>query len=131
MGSVDNTVQSNVPVARLVAGNAVTVSADEPIERVYALMGERGERFVAVRQGRRITAVLDRESLRTRLAAPRRQLRVRDVVRPGMACLPPDAPVYAAATLMRVTGSAAVPVLDESHALIGLVTAEDVADALS
>lgn len=117
-------------MARLVAGVAVTVGTEEPIEWVYALMAERGVRFVAVRQGTHITAVLDREHLRARLAAAKGQLRVRDIVHPGMACLPADATAEAAARLMRATGSAAVPVLDESHQLIGLVTAQDVTDAL-
>lgn len=118
-----------MPVAELVAGAAPTVGADEPIESVYGRMVEHGARFVAVRQGDRITAVLDREHLRQRLATARRQLLVRDVLHPGMACLPASAPAAAAARLMRVTGSAAVPVLDESHRLIGLVTEQDLANA--
>jgi CBS domain-containing protein len=78
--------------------------------------------------------VLDREHLAKRLTAAglrHRQLFVRDVLHPGMACLPASAPLGAAARLMRVTGSSAVPVLDASHRLVGLITAKDVADALA
>jgi len=118
----------------LVTESKVIVGLDEPIEQVYALMVRLGQRFVAVSQGGRVTAVLDREHLARRLTAAglrHRQLFVRDVLRPGMACLPASAPLGAAARLMRVTGSSAVPVLDESHRLVGLITAKDVADALA
>jgi CBS domain-containing protein len=128
------TASTSVPVSQLVTGARVTVGVDEPIERVYALMVRDGQRFVAVCQGGRVTAVLDREHLARRLIAAglrHRQLFVRDVLHPGMACLPASAPLGAAAKLMRATGSSAVPVLDESHHLVGLVTAKDVADALS
>jgi CBS domain-containing protein len=93
-----------------------------------------GLRFVAVSQGGRVTAVLDREHLARRLISAglrHRQLFVRDVLHPGMACLPASAPIEAAARLMRTTGSSAVPVLDESHHLVGLITAKDVAEALA
>jgi len=124
----------SVPVAQLLTDARVTVGIDEPIEQVYALMVRLGQRFVAVNQGGRVTAVLDREQLAQRLIAAgmrHRQLFVRDVLHPGMACLPASAPLEAAMKLMRATGSSAVPVLDESHHLVGLVTAKDVADALT
>lgn len=124
----------SVRVAQLLTDAKVTVGVDEPIEQVYALMVRLGQRFVAVAQRGRVTAVLDREQLAQRLIAAglrHRQLFVRDVLHPGMACLPASAPLGAAMKLMRATGSSAVPVLDESHHLVGLVTAKDVADALT
>jgi CBS domain-containing protein len=123
-----------IPVARLVTHATVTVGIDESIEQVYALMIRLGQRFLPVSQGGRVTAVLDREQLAKRLAVAgsrRRQLFVRDVLHPGMACLPASAPIEAAAKLMQTTGSSAVPVLDESHHLVGLITAKDIADALA
>jgi CBS domain-containing protein len=128
---VNEAASADIPIVRLVTHASTTVGTKERVEQVYGLMSERGERFVAVRQGRRITAVLDREHVRARLAAARGQLLVRDIVHPGMACLPADATVGAAARLMRVTGSLAVPVVDGLHRLIGLVTAEDVTNALA
>lgn len=128
MGAAPN---ATITVARLVRAEPVTVDLDEPIERVYELMIRNRARFVAVRQGRRISAVLDREHLKQRLAAATRQLRVRDVVHPGMACLPAHATPDAALNLMRITGSAAVPVVDEAHCLIGLVTSQDLDDVHS
>jgi CBS domain-containing protein len=125
---------ASVPVAQLLTDVKVTVGPDEPIEQVYALMVRLGQRFVAVCQGGRVTAVLDREHLAKRLIAAvlqHRQLFVRDILHPGMACLPASAPLGAAAKLMRATGSLAVPVLDESHRLVGLITAKDLADALA
>lgn len=124
---------ASVQVAQLLTDAKVTVGVDEPIEQVYELMVRLGQRFVAVSQGGRVTAVLDREQLAQRLVAAglrHRQLFVRDVLHPGMACLPASAPLGAAMKLMRATGSSAVPVLDESHHLVGLITAKDVADAL-
>jgi len=131
---VGTTASASVPVAQLLTDAKVTVGVDEPIEQVYALMVRLGQRFVAVSQGGRVTAVLDREQLVLRLIAAglrHRQLFVRDVLHPGMACLPVSAPLGAAMKLMRATGSSAVPVLDESHHLVGLITAKDIADALN
>ena len=114
-------------VTELVTEPALTVGMNQPAEEVRAAMNRRGVRFAAVSQGGRITAVLDRITLSRRLAVAGRRLRVRDVVHPGMACLRPTATALAAARLMHVTGSAAVPVVDEHHHLIGLVTADALA----
>ena len=111
-------------VMPLVTASALTVGMEQPADEVRAAMNRRGVRFAAVSQGGRITAVLDRRTLNRRLAVSGRRLRVRDVVHPGMSCLRQDASVAAAARLMRITGSAAVPVVDERHQLIGLVTAD-------
>ena len=96
-------------VMPLVTASALTVGMEQPADEVRAAMNRRGVRFAAVSQGGRITAVLDRRTLNRRLAVSGRRLRVRDVVHPGMACLRQDASVAAAARLMRITGSAAVP----------------------
>jgi len=115
------------PVMNLVSEAVLTVGMDQAAEEVRAAMNRRGLRFAAVSQGGRITAVLDRLTLGRQLAVAGRRLRVRDVVHPGMACLRQDANVAAAARLMRITGSDAVPVVDEHHHLIGLVTADALA----
>jgi CBS-domain-containing membrane protein len=109
---------------------------DDLVEVVHASMLRQRKRFVAVLQGSAVTAVLERAHLASRLAADpakatgRRRLQVRDVVHPGMACLPGDAGLDAAIRLLRATGAAAVPVLDEHHRLLGLVTAEQVHHAM-
>lgn len=122
-------VNPAIPVSDLVTRLVMTVGMDQPAVEVRAALTRRGMRFAAVRQGGRITAVLDRQTLNRRLAVAGRLLRVRDVVHPGIACLRADATAAAAAQLMRATGSEAVPVVDEHHHLVGLVTAEAVAAA--
>jgi len=122
-------VAPDTPVTRLMVEPAMTVGMNQAAVEVRAAMNRRGVRFAAVNQGGRITAVLDRLTLSRRLAAGGRDLRVRDVVCPGMACLRPEATALAAARLMHITGSAAVPVVDEHHHLIGLVTADSLANA--
>ncbi|HEY3261177.1 MAG TPA: CBS domain-containing protein [Pseudonocardiaceae bacterium] len=117
----------DTPVTQLVTGPAMTVDMNQAAAEVRAAMNRRGVLFAAVCQDGRVTAVLDRRNLNRQLAAAGRWLRVRDVVHPGMACLRPTATVSAAARLMHITGSAAVPVVDEHHRLIGLVTADAVA----
>jgi len=114
----------DTPVTRLLTDAVLTVDMNQAAVEVKAAMNRRGVRFAAVSQGGRITAVLDRLSLNRRLAGSGIRLRVSDVVHPGMACLRSTATAAAAARLMRVTGSAAVPVVDENHHLIGLVTAD-------
>lgn len=121
------TAEARPTVAHLIAEPAMTVGMNQQVHEVLAAMKRRGVRFAAVDQGGRITAVLDRRTLNRRLAAVRRVLRVRDVVVSGMACLRADAPAEAAVRLMRITGSAAVPVVDEHHHFIGLVTSDAVA----
>ncbi len=126
----------NTTVSRLVHGPAETVGMNDLVEVVHASMLRHRKRFVAVLQGGAVTAVLERAHLASRLAADPskasgcRRLRVRDVVHPGMACLPGNASLDAATRLMRATGAAAVPVLDEHHRLLGLVTAEQVHHAM-
>lgn len=120
----------DLPVRLLVAEPAMTVEMNQAASEVRAAMNRRGHRFAAVSQGGRVTAVLDLRVLNRRLAAAHRALRVRDVVYPGMACLRAEAPLRAAARLMRVTGSDAVPVVDEHHHLLGLVTAEALSAAV-
>jgi len=121
---------TDTPVARLVHGSPVTVGMDDLAVVVHEAMRKRRRRFAAVVQGGSVTAVLDRAKLANRLAsAPGKEetkLRVRDVVHPGMTCLPGSATVDAANRLLRATRSAAVPVLDEHHRLLGLITAEQV-----
>lgn len=117
----------DTPVIQLMTAPVLTVDMNQPAVEVRAAMDRRAVRFAAVRQGRRITAVLDRHVLNRRLSAAGYNLRVRDVVLPGMACLRPSATALAAARLMQVTGSAAVPVVDERHQLAGIVTADMVA----
>ena len=120
------------PVTRLMIEPALTVEMNQAAAEVRAAMERRGLRFAVVCQAGRVTAVLDRMTLNRQLAAGRRSLRVRDVVHPVMACLRPEATALAAARLMHATGSAAVPVVDEHHHLIGLVTADALtADALT
>lgn len=120
-------------VGQLVAGSTVTVGMDEAIEQVYALLIRNSRRFAVVCQGSRATAVVDREHLLDRLAAANRSasrpLLVRDVVHPGTPCVRSGLPVGEVASLMRATGSSALPVVDERHHLLGLVTATDVAAA--
>ena len=120
-------VTPDTPVALLVSEPALTVNMNQAAVEVRAAMDRRGVRFAAVRQGGRVTAVLDRQVLNRRLSAAGYNLRVRDVVNPGMACLRPSASVLAATRLMQLTGSAAVPVVDERHRLVGLVTADRLA----
>ena len=117
------------PVSELVSGPVLTVGMNQLAGEVHAAMSNRGLRFAAVCQGGRVTAVLDRRTLNRQLSAAGRGLRVRDIVHPGMACLRPEAPAVAAARLMQITGSAAVPVVDEHHHLIGLVTMDDLSSA--
>lgn len=119
----------DIPVTQLVTVPVLTVEMNQAATEVRAAMNRRGERFAAVSQGGRITAVLDRLTLNRQLRDAGRELRVRDVVNPGMACLRPTATAVAAARLMHLTGSAAVPVVDEYHHLIGLVTADTLAGA--
>ena len=114
----------DTPVTQLLTDAVLTVDMNQAAVEVRAAMNRRGVRFAAVSQGGRITAVLDRQSLNRRLSADGRHLRVSDVVHPGMACLRSTATATAAARLMQVTGSAAVPVVDENRHLIGLVTAD-------
>jgi CBS-domain-containing membrane protein len=117
----------DTPVLQLIASPVMTVGMNQAAAEVRAAMNRRGARFAAVSQDGRITAVLDRVALNRQLAVAGRTLRVRDVVHPGMVCLRPEATALAAARLMHITGSAAVPVLDEHHRLIGLVTADALA----
>ena len=123
----DMNVAPDTPVTRLLTEPVLTVEMNQSAAEVRAALHHRGIRFAAVSQGGRITAVLDGLILHRRLSAGGRALRVRDVVTPGMACLRSTATALAAARLMRITGSAAVPVVDEHHHLIGLVTADAIA----
>jgi CBS domain-containing protein len=124
MAFVGTAETADIPVWQLVTGPAITVEMNQAASEVRAAMNRSGLRFAAVCQGGRVTAVLDRRILNRWLATADRTLRVRDVVHPGMACLRPEAPLRAAARLMHITGSAAVPVVDEHHHLLGLVTAD-------
>jgi CBS domain-containing protein len=119
----------DTPVGQLVTSPVMTVGMNQAAVEVRAAMNRHGARFAAVSQGGRITAVLDRLALNRQLAVAGRSLRVRDVVYPGMACLTPEATALTAARLMHITGSAAVPVVDEHHRLIGLVTADALAQS--
>lgn len=118
------TMTPDISVAQLVTHPTMTVEMNQLADEVRTAMNRRGVRFAAVCQGGRVTAVLDHATLDQRLAVGDRKLRVSDVVRPGMACLRKEAPAYAAVRLMRITGSAAVPVVDKHNRLVGLVTAD-------
>jgi predicted transcriptional regulator len=120
----------DLPVRQLVTGPAMTVEMDQAASEVRTAMNRRGHRFAAVCQGGRVTAILDRRTLNRRLATADRNLRVRDVVHPGMPCLRSEAPLRAAARLMHLTGSAAVAVLDQHHHLLGLITADALTQAV-
>ena len=119
---------SETPVIRLATEPYLIVDMNQTAAEVRATMNSRNVLYAAVSQNGRITAVLDRRTLNRWQPTASRGLRIRDVVHPGMACLPPTATAAAAARLMRVTGSAAVPVIDEHHRLIGLVTAHGLAE---
>jgi CBS domain-containing protein len=120
-----------MPVRQLVTEAVMTVEMSQSASEVRAAMNRRDLHFATVCQGGRVTAVLDRRTLDCRLATAGRRLRVGDVVHPGMACLRPEAPLRAAARLMRVTGSDAVPVVDEHHHLLGLVTRDALTAAMA
>lgn len=114
-------------VGTLLTAPVMTVGMNQTVTEVRTALNRRQLRFAVVSQGGRITAVIDRLVLDRHLANRARRLLVRDVVHPGMACLRADAPAAAAARLMHITGSAAVPVVDEHHHLMGLVTADTLA----
>ncbi|HEY0639488.1 MAG TPA: CBS domain-containing protein [Pseudonocardiaceae bacterium] len=115
--SLDGTVGRRVNRAPLVVG------MNEGAAQVRAALHHRGERYAVVRQGHRITAVVDRATLDRLLAArPRGLVLVRDAVHPGLHCVRPETAAATAARLMRATGSGALPVVDERHRLVGLLT---------
>jgi len=122
-------VTSDIPTPRAgeaVSGPAVVVGMDESLEVVRNRLREQGERFAAVRQGGRITAVVDRDRLdRPHHGGSVESLAVRDVVHPGTVCVFEDTPLPVVARLVRIARIPAIPVLDRWHRLIGLLTADD------
>lgn len=123
------TTDEGPTIAAMVTAPVLTVGMNQPTDEVRAAMRRRGVRFAVVDQGGRITAVLDLLAMSHPPPNGRRRQLVRDVVHPGMVCLRADATPQAAARLLRVTGSAAVPVVDEHHHLLGLITADDLPGA--
>lgn len=118
-----NATASVLSVADLVTSDVLVVGMNQPAVEVQAALARRHARFAVVRQGTRVTAVVDRATLDRVAVVGSSDTLVRHVVHPGMVCVRADAAVTVAAWLMQRLDSGALPVVDEHHALLGIVTA--------
>jgi CBS domain-containing protein len=123
-----------VTAATVMSSPVITVSASQSLWDAWTVMSSCGLRHVVVTVRDRCVGVIDDR----RLIAPWPQgpghmqhTSVRSTLDQRTACVLPDAPLSGVAEIMNTNQVDAVPVVDETGKLLGLVTAVDVIRAVA
>jgi CBS domain-containing protein len=115
-----------LPVTAVMTGNVLTVHPHDRVVEVWQGMQNLGTRLAVVVDGTRVVAVVSERVLALRWPGggpvEMRSRRVSDVVEIDTPVLRPDATVQEAAELIADLDVEAVPVVDTSKRLVGLVT---------
>ena len=131
-----NEIESGtVTAGELMSTPVVAVTVDHSLAAAWEAMRHQRTHHVAVLRDSRVAAVLDDRTVAAEWPGggpdtPHR-CRVGDIVRPGPPCVLPQTPAALVARTMIEAGADAVPVVDRSGALIGLVTSTDLVAAVA
>lgn len=114
-------------VGEIMTTSLVTVTPTDSLVSAWELMSRGDIHHLPVVVGGRCVGMLDDRLIAADLArpmlGPRR--RVSDAMPPRVHCILPDTPVRRAAEMMRDERLTALPVVDETMCLVGLVTDRD------
>ena len=105
----------------------ITVEADQPVAEAARLLEQSLIKRLPVLSAGRLAGILSEKDLRA-LKVP--EGKVVEVMTPDPVTIGPDEPVEAAAVKMHDNGFGALPVVDAHGALAGIITEDDVFEAM-
>jgi CBS domain-containing protein len=133
---------ASVPVRRWMRQPVITVDAGAPAREAVTLMRERGIRHLPVLDaGERLVGIVTDRDLRqvpfdvvtgrvSEETAGFGELRVRDVMTWGVVTVTPATELREAVAVMRERRLGALPVVDDTSRVVGILTERDLLDAL-
>jgi acetoin utilization protein AcuB len=129
-----------VTVADLMSRKLITVSPDDPVERVVRLLRYRGVRHLLVVENGDLVGIVSDRDIKRALDPQRGRKKkvmslgglffllepfaVREIMSPGVISIQPDATVRLAAQAMVAERIGALPVMDNGK-LVGIITETD------
>ena len=125
---------AETPASAVMTSPAMTVCPGDSVAHAWDLMYRQGiHHLVVVESGRAVGLVDDRTLSAAWPPGPRGpyQQTVEAVVRAGVHCVLPDAPVRVVAQIMLATHRDAAPVVSGSGTILGVVTATDLVALLA
>ena len=105
----------------------ITVEAGEPVAEAVRLLEQSHIKRLPVMSAGRLVGILSEKDLR---AIPTQNAKVAEVMTPDPVTIGPDEPVESAAIKMHDNGFGALPVVDAQAALIGIITEDDIFEAM-
>ena len=114
-------------VGEIMTTSLVTVAPADSLVSAWELMSRGDIHHLPVVAGGRCVGLLDDRMIAADLARPLlgQRRRVSDAMPPRVHCILPDTPVRRAAEMMRDGCLTAIPVVDTTMRLVGLVTDRD------
>jgi acetoin utilization protein AcuB len=108
--------------------NLRTVDARDTIEHAYTIMHDTGVHHLVVLSDGRLVGLVSADRLEHGEADG--ILRVEDVMRRHVRCVPPDTPLARAAALLRDERVGALPIVSDDR-VVGIVTVWDLLDVIA
>lgn len=118
----------NDSVSLVMSSPAITVSEDSDLEDAARVMYENRVGSVLVTSGGRLKGIITRTDIVYMVASgiARRNPKVRDVMTTSLITAKPDEPLHRVMERMRELGIRHIPVIDENHKPLGVITMTDI-----
>jgi len=123
-----------MPIRDLARDSVVSASPETPVPELARQMRDENVGSVVVTDGDSPTGIVTDRDLATRALADEAaaaDLSAADVMSSDLWTVGPDAGFYEAAQVMSDNGVRRLPVCDESDALVGIITADDLTELLA
>jgi CBS domain-containing protein len=120
-------------VSDIMTTSLITVTPTDSLVSAWELMSRGEIHHLPVVVNGRCVGLLDDRVIAADLARPMlgQRRRVSDAMPPRVHCILPDTPVRRAAEMMRDERLTAIPVVDETMRLVGLVTDRDMVEVVA